>query len=156
MADPGHTWPLPDGRIQVSLNGKDTTMYAKLTPNLMVPEVDQATAFYEKLGFSRVVRVPKEGGTAEFAILVADRIELMLQSRESIGTDLPPVSEEPYGGGCILYIEVEDIKSLHESLAGEAEVIVPMRETFYGSTEFYIRDPYGYTIGFAQSNKSDE
>jgi uncharacterized glyoxalase superfamily protein PhnB len=130
-------------------------MFTKLTPNLMVPDVDEATAFYEKLGFSRVLRVPKEGGTAEFAILVADRIELMLQSRESISTDLPPVSQQPYGGGCILYIEVEDIRSLHESLAGEADVIVAMRETFYGSTEFYIRDPYGYSIGFAQPNKSE-
>lgn len=130
-------------------------MYKKLSPNLMVPDVDEATGFYEKLGFKRVVRVPDEGGTADFAILVADDVEIMLQSRESISTDLPPVHPQPYGGGCILYIEVEDIHALHASLAPHVNVIVEMRETFYGSTEFYIADPYGYTVGFAQSNPTD-
>jgi catechol 2,3-dioxygenase-like lactoylglutathione lyase family enzyme len=130
-------------------------MFVKLTPNLMVPDVDEATGFYEKLGFTRVVRVPAEGDHADFAILLGDAVELMLQSRESIRTDLPPVVKAPYGGGCILYLEVDDILGLHASLADQVEVIVPMRETFYGSTEFYITDPNGYTVGFAQPNKTD-
>jgi uncharacterized glyoxalase superfamily protein PhnB len=130
-------------------------VFTKLTPNLMVPDVDEATEYYAKLGFNRVVRVPTEGGVAEFGILVAGNVELMLQSRDSIAEDLPPVLSQPYGGGCIIYIEVDDIKNLHDSLAGQVEVVVPLRETFYGSTEFYLRDPYGYTIGFAQPNRSD-
>jgi len=131
-------------------------VFTKLTPNLMVPDVDEATEYYRKLGFSRVVRVPTEGGVAEFAILVAGSVELMLQSRASIAEDLPPVESQPYGGGCIIYLEVDDIKGLHDSLAGQVDVVVPLRETFYGSTEFYLRDPYGYTIGFAQPSKSDD
>ncbi|MFJ5228155.1 VOC family protein [Streptomyces sp. NPDC088400] len=120
-----------------------------------MPDVDETTEFYEKLGFSRVVRVPKEGGVADFAILVAGNIELMLQSRENMSTDLPPFSEQPYGGGCILYIEVDDVKALHDSIASQVNVVVELRETFYGSTEFYVTDPNGYAIGFAQSNTEE-
>jgi uncharacterized glyoxalase superfamily protein PhnB len=124
-------------------------MISKVTPNLMVPDVDEATKFYELLGFQRVVRVPDEG-VADFAILVNGGVELMLQSRDNLASDLPTVSKEPYGGGCVLYMEVEDVQAVHDKIAGSAKVVVDLRDTFYGSREFYILDPNGYTVGFAQ------
>lgn len=124
-------------------------MIIKLTPNLMVPDVDEATTFYELLGFHRVLRVPEEG-VADFAILINGGVELMLQSKANLTTDLPPASKEPFGGGCILYMEVADIQAVQDTLAGKANVIVELRDTFYGSKEFYVADPNGYIVGFAQ------
>ncbi|MFY9806459.1 MAG: VOC family protein [Pseudonocardiaceae bacterium] len=124
-------------------------MFSKLTPNLKVPDVKKAVEFYESLGFTTVATVPEEG-IASFAILVDGPVELMLQSGESLVEDIPAAGEREIGSSIVLYLDVDDIQALHDRVAGKAEVVVPMRDTFYGMREFYITDPHGYLIGFAQ------
>jgi hypothetical protein len=33
--------------------------------------------------------------------------------------------------------------------------VKPRHETFYGSTELYVREPGGHTVGFAQMNAQE-
>ena len=44
---------------------------------------------------------------------------------------------------------VADLDKVEKSLAG-APVVKPRHDTFYGSTEIYVREPGGNTVGFAQ------
>ena len=125
-------------------------MLKKLTPNLMVEDVDRSIEFYGgKLGFQVVVTLP-ETGTKDFAIISQGDVQLMLQSKTSLQEDIPVVGERSIASTTICYIEVEGVEKLRHHLSDDVDVVVPLRKTFYGMTEFYIRDPDGYVLGFAE------
>ncbi len=44
---------------------------------------------------------------------------------------------------------MDDIDAIEKAVAG-AEIVVPRRTTFYGSTEIFVREPAGNVVGFAQ------
>ena len=50
----------------------------------------------------------------------------------------------------IVYIEVEALSEIEKRL-GDAELVVPVRDTGHGTRELYVRDPAGNLIGFAES-----
>jgi len=123
----------------------------KLSPVLYVEQIEPCLPFWERLGFSRTAEVP-EGNALGFVILARDGVEIMYQSRASIAKDLPVLA--PKGGafsksGVGLYIEVADLQQVLPTLKG-AEVVVPLRKTFYGATEIFVREPGGTVVGFAQ------
>ena len=53
------------------------------------------------------------------------------------------------GHSVALFITVDDLDTIEKALAG-APVVKPRHDTFYGSTEIYVREPGGNTVGFAQ------
>lgn len=122
-------------------------MIGKLTPILIVDAIEPCLEFWvDRLGFAKTVEVP-HGDRLGFAILVHGSIELMLQTRASIADDLPSLAEEPHGS--TLYLEVSDLDRV-VAAAGDVEVVVPERTTFYGAREVFVREPGGHLVGFAQ------
>lgn len=123
----------------------------KMTLNLMVPDVEEAIKFYrDALDFNVTLTVP-ESGTKNFAILETGGIELMLQSKESLATDIPVVGSKDLGASVVCYMDVEDIRGLYNKLKKmKVKIVKPIGPTFYGMTEFYIEDPHGYVLGFAE------
>jgi uncharacterized glyoxalase superfamily protein PhnB len=59
------------------------------------------------------------------------------------------VSPEVRKGPSFLYVEVEDLDQIISATKG-AEVVMPVRTTFYGAKEIGIKDPAGHIITFAQ------
>jgi uncharacterized glyoxalase superfamily protein PhnB len=119
----------------------------KLTPVLFVEKIEPCLPFWvERLGFKKTVEVPEDDGLA-FVILVRDQVEVMLQSRASLAKDIPALAQEP--SRSFLYIEVADLDAIVRQLEG-ADVVVPLRKTFYGNTEIGVRDPAGNVVTFAQ------
>ena len=53
-----------------------------------------------------------------------------------------------------MYIDVEDVKSLFESVKDKVEIVQDMHTTFYGSREFAIKDCSGYILAFSEQKKS--
>ena len=53
------------------------------------------------------------------------------------------------GHSVALFITVADLDLVAKALEG-APVVKPRHETFYGSTEIYVKEPGGNTVGFAQ------
>ncbi len=116
-----------------------------LAPILVVPVVEACLPFWERLGFAVTVTVP-EAATLDFAILARDGMEVMLQSRASVGQDTPGVAETV---ACsVLYLAVEALDPVIAAL-GDVPVAAPRRTTFYGADEIFLRDPAGNVIGFA-------
>jgi uncharacterized glyoxalase superfamily protein PhnB len=135
-------------------------MYEKITTNIVVDNVNEALDFYEGvLGFRLVMAVPENsqevittrtpGTPLGFALIQRDQVELMLQSRASLSRELPPEAGRPAGGSFSLYIQVADVRQLHENLRGRATVVKALHRTFYGAQEFYIRDSNGCILAFA-------
>ncbi len=87
------------------------------------------------------------GGSAAFKLRKITP-EVMHQSQASVEADAPALADNPLRG-TILFIEVDDIDAIENAVAG-AEVLVPRRTTFYGSTEIFVREPAGNVVGFAQ------
>lgn len=124
----------------------------KLTPNLMVENVNKTVEFYKNiLGFEIVMTIP-EKGTFQWAIIKNGNVEIMFQSRENLSKEIPKLKNKEIGGSPTLYIDVLDIKALYEKLKDKVSIIQDMHITFYGTQEFSIKDINGYILAFAQSN----
>lgn len=120
----------------------------KIVPIIAVEAIEPCLSFWtDRLGFTLVVQVPHEDRLG-FVILARDGLEVMYQTRASIGADAPGIA--PSGGaGITLYLDVDDINAVERAIAG-FDVVVPRRTTFYGADEIFVRAPCGTVVGFAQ------
>lgn len=124
-----------------------------ITPVLVVESVEPCIRFWtEKLGFAVENEVPGDDGKLVFASVTKDGVEIMYQTRASVLADGSAQSEsELKGHSCALFIKVGSVADL-DSIAARVEgakLVKPRHETFYGSQEFYIREPGGNVVGFA-------
>jgi uncharacterized glyoxalase superfamily protein PhnB len=122
----------------------------QLTPVLIVDAVEPCVKFWtERLGFSVTNEVPGPEGKLVFASVQQGAIEIMYQTRASVLDDQPGAAHDLTGHSVALFITVDNLDEIERSLAG-APVVKPRHQTFYGSTEIYVREPGGNTVGFAQ------
>ena len=121
----------------------------KITPVLFAEEIEACVKFWvEQLGFQKAVEVP-DGNRLAFAMLQKGNVELMYQSYASADKDVSAVSKLIRKGPTFLYVEVENLDETIASVKG-AEVVIPVRTTFYGAKEIIIKDPAGHFVTFAQ------
>jgi uncharacterized glyoxalase superfamily protein PhnB len=139
-------------------------MLSKITTNLVVPDVNSALDFYERiLRFSLVMAVPAgsqeivtaRAGDASlaFAIIQRDDVELMLQSRDSLLHELPTLKQQSGAGSITLYIRVTDPRAIYEAIRRKVTILKDLHTTFYCTEEFYLLDSNGYVLTFAGSPK---
>lgn len=119
-----------------------------ITPNLFVRDIHQSIAFYEKLGFSKMMTVPEEA-PYNWAMLGSGQATIMLQTLESLGKELPEIQRDKTGGSLLLYIKRDEVTQYYETLKGKVTVLKGLEKTFYGATEFTIIDSDGYVLTFA-------
>lgn len=120
----------------------------RLTPVLYVREIEPCLDLWvDRLGFKKTVEVP-EGTRLGFVALTKGKIEIMYQTLESVGKDVPAFRGRAHGE-TNLFIEVEDIDAIERAVMGIPHAL-PRRQTFYGSTEIGIQDADGNTVVFAQ------
>lgn len=121
----------------------------RITPVLFVPEVEPCAKFWvERMGFQKTVEVP-DGDKLAFAMLQKGSVELMYQSYASADKDVAAISQVVRRGPTFLYVEVDSLDDAIAAAKG-AEVVMPVRETFYGSKEIGIKDPAGHFVTFAE------
>jgi len=125
-------------------------VFTKLTPNLIVADVDRSVAFYrDVLGFTVGMKVPDESPLV-FAGMQCGDVEIFLNSAEAAYAEYPAFKDRPIGGTLTQFIHVTSIRAMHEALAGTVNIVMPLEKKWYGVTEFAITDPDGYIITFAE------
>ncbi len=124
----------------------------KITPILFAAEIEPCVKFWvERFGFEKTVEVP-DGDKLAFAIVQKGGVALMYQSFASADNDAPRATAQAVRKGpTFLYVEVENLDEVMGTLQG-AEVVMPVRTTFYGSREIGVTDPAGHYVTFAQMN----
>jgi len=129
----------------------------KLTPVLLVEEVEPCLGFWDALGFERTIQVP-EGDRIGFAAMARGGVEIMYQSRASAAADMPALANLEYTrDGLGLFIEVEDLDDVKRRLAtAGGEETFPERTTFYGAREVGVRAPCGTHVVFAEFGEAPE
>jgi uncharacterized glyoxalase superfamily protein PhnB len=131
-------------------SGGTPPMLKQLTPVLIVDTVEPCIKFWtDRLGFDVTNQVPDSDGKLIFASVQKGPIEIMYQTRASVISEQPASARDLTGHSVALFITVDDLDTVEKSLAG-APLVKARHETFYGSTEMYVREPGGNTVGFAQ------
>ncbi|HEX4682542.1 MAG TPA: VOC family protein [Gemmatimonadaceae bacterium] len=129
-----------------------TATLKALTPVLIVDAVEPCAEFWtRRLGFEKPSEVPGDDGRLVFCILQKDGIEIMYQTKASVIADSPDQARDLAGHSTALFITVpsmDDLEQIERAMDG-APVVKPRHTTFYGSTEFYVREPGGNVVGFA-------
>jgi uncharacterized glyoxalase superfamily protein PhnB len=123
-----------------------------LAPVLIVETVEPSVKFWtEQLGFTKENEVPGPDGKLIFASVRKDGVEIMYQTRASVVADNAAAATELAGRSVTLFITVPAIADLDELARRSkgAPVVKARHDTFYGTTEFYIREPGGNIVGFA-------
>ena len=127
-----------------------TPQILKLTPNLVVSDVSRSLAFYrDVLGFTLDKTVP-DAPPFVFAAVASGPVEIFFNAAEAACAEYPAFKDRPIGGTLTLFIEVDDIKRLYDSIKDRVTVVMPYERKWYGVTEFAIADPDGYLVTFAQ------
>jgi uncharacterized glyoxalase superfamily protein PhnB len=122
----------------------------KLTPNLVVSNVDASLRFYEDvLGFDRSMTFPEQS-PFRFATITSGPVKIFLSDRSAVTKEDPRLSGLPVGGGNIMLIEVDGVDTVYTRIASVVNVVMSLRTQSFGMREFAIQDPDGYVITFAE------
>jgi len=125
----------------------------KITAVLFAQEIEPSVKFWvERFGFEKTAEVP-DGDKLAFVMLQKGNVELMYQSYASADKDVgTSISQAVRKGPTFLYVEVDNLEETIGAVKG-AEVVIPKRKTFYGSTEIGVKDPAGHYVTFAEFGK---
>ena len=134
----------------------------KLTPNLMVEDVNRTVEFYhDVLGFEFIMGVIEElqeiltsyrqDRSLDYAMMKCGNVEIMFQVERSLALAIPVLKGRKIGGTFTLYIELDDVSDMYAKVKGTVTVVKDLHTTFYGMQEFYIEDCNGYILAFAEA-----
>ena len=124
--------------------------FRKLTPNLLVANVERSLAFYvDALGFERGMTVPEQSPFV-FASVTSGPVEVFFNDAATAVKEYPAFAGKPIGASATMFIEVEGIDALHDRLKDRVRIVMPIVTQWYGMREFAIEDPDGYVITFAE------
>jgi uncharacterized glyoxalase superfamily protein PhnB len=122
-----------------------------LTPNIFVKNLNATIEFYKKLGFKVKMSVPEKGDFV-WVMMSCGNVNFMFQTYDSLGSELPEISRKD-GGSLLLYIQVKEIRLFNDRIKDKVNILKELEKTFYGATEFSIRDINGYILTFAENEK---
>lgn len=124
--------------------------FQKLTPNLVVADVDRSVAFYrDVLGFTVATTVPEQPPYV-FAMVQAGPTEVFLNALEPAAAEYPAFKDRAIGGTLTLFFEMTGVREAYAALKDRVNVVMPIETKWYGLTEFAFLDPDGYVITFAE------
>jgi lactoylglutathione lyase len=117
-----------------------------------ITDIDRSVAFYEKLGFEEVGRIPiRDEAVNVFMNIPGDGDKPRLELTYNIGRDEPYEIGTGYGH---IALAVDDLDSTLEGLA--ADGIEPEKPPYSvregGSRLCFVRDPDGYRIELLEAS----
>ena len=122
-----------------------------LTPNVFTKDVDRTVAFYrDVLEFAIVTTVP-EAGPFVFVWLKRDDVSVFVNAIDTARHEMPDATSITTGhSGIAMFIHTEGVADVWAAVKDRARVVQPLKEQWYGMTEFSILDPDGYVLTFAE------
>lgn len=119
-----------------------------VSPNIFVNDIHATVRFYQMLGFTVVTEVPDQKNPI-FVMMTCGSVTFMFQTMASIENTLPMVNRS-HGGSLLLYIKIKNIRAFFEKIRDQVTVLHGLEKTFYGATEFSIKDNNSYMLTFAE------
>jgi uncharacterized glyoxalase superfamily protein PhnB len=128
--------------------------YRKLTPNLIVRDVEASIAFYrDVLGFQPGMTVPEQPPYV-FGSVNFGEVEIFFNQQQAAVEEYRLFADKPVGGTLTLFLEIEGIDELLTKVEKHgAKIVMPLEKKFYGTREFALLDPDGWVITFSEREK---
>jgi lactoylglutathione lyase len=122
----------------------------KLTPNLIVRNVEASLKFYrEVLGLEPAITVPEQSPYV-FASVSNGSVEIFFNDQKIVAAEYPKLAAT-IGASLTLYMEVDSLQAVLDRVQKlGAKISMPVTDQFYGMKEFAFEDGDGYTITIAQ------
>ena len=120
-----------------------------VVPNIFVNNMNETIAFYQLIGFQQTMSIPDTGDGFVWVMMNNGNVTFMFQTFDSLNNDLPDISRQN-GGSLLLYINLKGIRGYFDSIKDKVTVLVGLEKTFYGATEFTIKDNNNYVLTFAE------
>lgn len=120
-----------------------------LVVNTFVKDIHRTIAFYRLLGFKVSMTVPDKGEPV-WGMITNGGVTIMMQTFASMGDELPEIDRSKSGGSLLFYIKTQKIRAFYDEIKMKVEVIKGLEKTFYGATEFTVRDVDGFFLTFAE------
>ena len=122
-----------------------------LTPNLITNHIDRSLMFYrDVLGFSVTTTVP-DAAPFVFVWLQRDGVNVFLNDAAAVHHETPGLVSAVVGqSGVMIFLLVEGVDEWWARVKDAAPVVMPLKDQWYGMTEFSIADPDGYVITMAE------
>ena len=129
--------------------------YIKLTPNLVVRDVQAAVTFYQSvLGFQTGMTVPDAPPYVFASVTNGGGVEIFFNDQKAVAEDYPKLAQGPLGGSLTLFLECEGIEDVLKAVEKSgAQIVMPLKTQFYGMREFAFVDPQGWTVTMAEPVK---
>ena len=124
--------------------------FTSVTPNLVVKDVARSTAFYrDLLGFTITMNVP-DAEPFVFVGLERDGVPVFLNDKTAASKTIRRWRQYRLAAPATMFFVMTGIDELHAAVAPKANVVMTLRNQFYGMREFAITDPDGHLITFAE------
>jgi len=122
----------------------------KLTPNLIVRNVEASLKFYrEVLGLETGMTVPEQPPYV-FGSVTNAAVEVFFNDQKVVAAEYPKLAAS-IGASLTLYMEVDSLDAVLQRVKkAAAKISMPVTEQFYGMKEFAFEDADGYTITIAE------
>jgi uncharacterized glyoxalase superfamily protein PhnB len=121
------------------------TRLKQIIPVLRVHDMQRSIDFYcDVLKFELLWRSPDDAG-AEVCMLQSGATALMLSTGSQLG-------DKPSFTGT-LYFDMDGVATFYEQVKNQVEIVWPLETMDYGTLEFGLRDPDGYTLAFSEDEE---
>jgi len=127
----------------------------------MVKDVNKSVAFYlDVLGFKFIMGVPQgsrdiltnfeAGRKLDHSLVRSGTVEFMFHA--TFAEEFPEFKGKSPNASLSIYIVVEDVEKFYLEVKNKNKcpIYKDLHTQWYGMKEFYIKDPDGYILGFAQ------
>jgi uncharacterized glyoxalase superfamily protein PhnB len=131
------------------------TMQA-LSPNMGVKNVEKTVQFYyDLLGFELITSVPakQEGKPLIWALVQSGPVTMMFQEEGNLKEEYPVLAAHPIGASSTIYLTVSGIEQIYQKAKKLSTIVKEPHKTFYGATEFALKDINGYILTVAENAK---
>jgi uncharacterized glyoxalase superfamily protein PhnB len=114
----------------------------KITPEVVISNMDRSMAFYTSLGFVQdQVGIVDDKGSQWYSLVLGEATVWLLREDTVDGFR----SDTQRGYGMRLYLTVDDVDGLYDQLkASDTKIVREIETLWYGLREFIVADPDGY------------
>ena len=152
------------GSTRPSTAGEQATSHAGLPPLapmgavLGVKDIEQASRFYQMLGFQQQFALPRADGQLTIAVLNYGSSTLLLGRLDELHYEhkvrAGRIRKGPHGLGVTLTLLVPDLQTVYHAVKEAGlEILLEPVEEFYGDRVFMFLDPDGYEWKISQTIK---
>lgn len=125
---------------------------------LGVRDIEQASRFYQTIGFQQQFALPGSNGQLTIAVLNYGSSTLLLGRLDELHyqhkTRAKKIRKGPHGLGITLTLGVQDLSIVYNAVkAASLEILLEPIDEFYGDRVFMFLDPDGYEWKISQTIK---